>query len=148
VGDLFAHVPPCPFDGVELGAVRRQEHKLDLGGCEPCLQLFCVMIADVIQDDDDLGGRSIGAQHLLEVLLESSLVPPVGETHGDLPGLAVDGPEPGLALPFALLAHRFGLHPPLGPLVAYGGGVGQRELILEKKNGLRAFPQEFFLTAP
>jgi hypothetical protein len=148
VGDFLAHVPPHPLNGVQVRAVWWQENEFNPGGCKPSAQLPCVVVSYVVEDYDDFWGKRVVTEHLFEVFFEGVLVSTVCETHRDLPGLAVDAAKPCLAFPFALLANRSGLLPALGPLVARGSRVRQRELVLEKQNGVRAFGREFFLKTP
>lgn len=67
---------PNPFDGIEVGAVRGQEIETEHVAMfpQPRFKVFGVMIASVVQDEDDLASVTKVAQELFQEQLEGRSV--------------------------------------------------------------------------
>jgi hypothetical protein len=68
VGDVFVHQAPQPFDGIEMGAVGRNEvqHDLAPGRRKPFLDDVGLVIAGVVDKEVDEAHRGIRALDLAQ----------------------------------------------------------------------------------
>ena len=96
------------FDGVQIGAVGRQEEGLCPGSADGCTNIGGLVAAEVIHDDH-VARMKRGGQHLLDIGLEGFAIDRAVEHPGRIDPVASQGGEKRHRVPMA--ERRFRLQP-------------------------------------